>query len=110
MLACNSPHATTFLIDINGMPKWEAKPNRQGSAAGKRRANACAVLLPTGQVLLSGGVIPNPQPTVPVNEPELYTPDINWNKGEFTGPGSWATINEPATIARGLSLRRTSTA
>jgi hypothetical protein len=102
VLACNSPHSTSFLIDIDTSPKWEATPTRQGSAAGKQRADACAVLLPTGQVLVSGGTIPkNPPPSVPVKEPELYTPDINWAIGEFAGPGSWETIEEPAAVARG---------
>lgn len=107
VLATGSAHPTSFLIDVNVTPTWQATPNRQGSAAGKQRANACAVLLPTGQVLLSGGTVqipqdpPPPPPSIPVKEPELYTPDIDWSTGEFTGPGSWTTINEPATIARG---------
>jgi hypothetical protein len=101
VLAMNSPHSTSFLIDINAAPTWEARPNRQGSAAGKNRANACAVVLPTGQVLLSGGAIPNNPLPLPVREPELYTPDIDWSTGAFTGPGSWETINESATTPRG---------
>jgi galactose oxidase-like protein len=99
VLAMSSPHTTTFLIDINATPTWQAAPTRQGSAAGKARDDACAVLLPTGQVLLSGGTIPG-NPATPVFEPELYTPDVDWNTGAFTGPGSWATVNEPATVAR----------
>jgi hypothetical protein len=101
VLAMNSPHPTSFLIDVDATPTWQAAPIRQGSAAGKERANACAVLLPTGQVLLSGGTIPQGPPSIPVKEPELYTPDIDWNTGQFTGPGSWTTIVEPATIPRG---------
>jgi hypothetical protein len=101
MLAMNSPDPTSFLIDVDATPTWQAAPMRQGSAAGKQRNNACAVLLPTGQVLLSGGTIPQGPPSIPVKEPELYTPDIDWNTGQFTGPGSWTTIVEPATIPRG---------
>ena len=106
VLACNSPDPTSFLIDIDDAPKWQAAPSRQGSAAGKRRNHACAVLLPTGQVPLTGGgsggmVSQIGGPFVPVMEPELYTPDIDWSTRTFTGPGSWATINESANVARG---------
>lgn len=100
VLATNSAHTTSFLIDVDvATPSWQAAPSRQGSAAGKRREDACAVLLPTGQVLVTGGTIPG-MPAIPVNEPELYTPDIDWNTGLFTGSGSWVTINEPSMIAR----------
>ena len=37
----------------------------------------------------------------PVVWSELYTPDIDWSTRTFTGPGSWATINESANVARG---------
>ena len=40
VLACNSPDPTSFLIDIDDAPKWQAAPSRQGSAAGKRRNRA----------------------------------------------------------------------
>jgi hypothetical protein len=108
VLATNSPHPTSFLIEINANPAWQAAPPRQGTAAGLLRSNACAVVLPTGQVLVVGGTRPNPnkvQPTDPDAlgdlEPELYTPDIDWTTGDFTGPGSWATVNEAAAITRG---------
>ena len=108
VLATNSPHATSFLVDINATPAWLAAPTRQGSAAGTVRANACAVLLPTGQVLVTGGTKPNPNKmvstdpdSVGVLEPELYTPDIDWSTGDFTGLGNWRTVNEPATVPRG---------
>lgn len=106
VLATNSADATSFLIDVDAAPIWQAAPNRQGSAAGKRRDNACAVLLPTGQVVVIGGTFsipmtpPTPPTVIPVNEPELYTPDIDWNTGQFSGPGSWMTINEPSMVPR----------
>jgi hypothetical protein len=99
ILATNSAHATSFLIEISASPTWVATPARQGSAAGKARNDACAVLLPTGQVLLTGGTQPG-NPATPVLEPELYTPAIDWATGAFTGDGQWTTVNESAGVAR----------
>ncbi len=111
VVVCNSPDPTAFRIDIdesqNPAPntnKWVGTVGRQGSAAGKRRNHCCAVLLPTGQVFLSGGVTPSGQenvPNTPVLEPELYTPGMNWTTGAFSENEEWATIEEPATVGRG---------
>ena len=101
VLAMSSPHQTSFLIEINALPAWRAAPARQGAAAGKARYDACAVLLPTGQVLLTGGTEPvSPTSANPIREPELYTPAIDWATGAFTGDGQWTTLNEPAGVAR----------
>ena len=93
VLACNSPDNTAFRIDLNYQPgneanvtlQWAATSARQGSAAGKERRHGCAILLPTGQVLLcSGSNHKSGDPGVPVREPELYTPGLNWTTGEFS--------------------------
>lgn len=99
ILATNSAHPTSFIIEINAAPAWAAAPARQGLAAGKARRDACLVLLPTAQVLLTGGTQPG-APATPVLEPELYTPAVDWATGAFTGDGQWETINEPASLAR----------
>ena len=109
VLATNSPHPTSFLVDIDAAPVWQAAPNRQGSNSGLVRWNACAVLLPTAQVLVSGGTRPNLDPTRTATqptelgafEPELYTPAVDWTTGAFTGPGSWETLADPASVIRG---------
>ncbi len=103
ILACNSAHATAFRIDVDDSPKWVKTTNRTGAAAGKERSHACAVLLPTGQVFLSGGVTIVEQtpdeddpaiPNIPVLESEIYNP------GDFAGPESWTTV-ESADVGRG---------
>jgi hypothetical protein len=80
-------------------PQWAQAGTRQGAAAGRVRENLVAVLLPTGQVFLSGGD-ETVNPEAPVLEPEIYTPDIDWSTNTYgTGPGSWES-KEPAAIPR----------
>jgi Galactose oxidase-like, Early set domain len=108
ILACNSQNA--FRIDVNDSPVWVPTSVRQGSVVGNVRFNACAVLLPTGQVFISGGVIPSGQedvPSTPVKVPEIYTPGINWSTGEFSETENWQTpkisgsIEDAANVSRG---------
>jgi hypothetical protein len=81
-------------------PAWIDAGTRQGSAAGKERNYACPVYLPTGQILVSGG-INGGQDSAAVKEPEIYTPDINWNTRAYSaGAGSWQTVEQPAQTAR----------
>lgn len=103
VLACNSPNNTAFRIEVNDNPKWVPTTARTGAAAGKQRDNACAVLLPTGQVFISGGITPVAQtpdpddaelPNIPILAPEIYDP------GDFTGQESWTT-GEAAKVGRG---------
>lgn len=104
ILACNSGDNTAFYIDIDSSPSWQTTDDRTGSAAGRRRDNACATLLPTGQVLVTGGWPGNAgadDPAEAVREPELYTPGINWAAGDFSNDDEWETIEEPAPNRRG---------
>jgi hypothetical protein len=106
VLACNSAHATAFYIDVDASPSWEPTAVRTGDAAGLRRDNACATLLPTGQVLVTGGWRGNhsaDNPDEAVLLPELYTPGINWQQGNFsnTDEEEWTTIDQPAPNRRG---------
>ena len=87
MLACNSADPTAFRIDVDGIPDVGADVARTGSAAGRYRENACATLLPTGQVLVTGGWPEGSgadDPTRRPVEPELYTPGIYWDAGDFS--------------------------
>jgi hypothetical protein len=106
VLACNSDDPTAFFIDVDDTPKWEKTKERTGTAAGRRRTHACATLLPTGQVLVTGGWHPDAganDPDEATLEPELYTPGINWTNGDFsdTANEEWITIDEPAPSRRG---------
>ena len=105
VLICNGEQP--FRIDPqDGSPQWTPTSARTGAAAGRVREHACAVLLPTGRVVLSGGVTPPPPgspegtPVTPVLDAELYDPGIDWATGAFSGTDSWQTV-EAATIQRG---------
>jgi hypothetical protein len=82
-------------------PTWVAVP-RSGSAAGRGRTHASATILPTGDVLLTGGADPaNDQSGVMT--PELYSLPTDHAVGTPSysgGPGHWSTVNEPATVLR----------
>ncbi|HEU5280296.1 MAG TPA: galactose oxidase-like domain-containing protein [Gaiellaceae bacterium] len=106
VLACNSPDPTAFRIDVDDSPSWTPTVARTGTAAGLRRDHGCATLLPTGQVLVTGGWVGDAgadDPTVAVTKPELYTPGIDWANGDFasTGDEDWETIEDPAPNRRG---------
>ena len=96
-------------------PQWQKAGDRHGSAAGKERFHTCAVILPTGQMLMTGGVL-NPEthnPDVGVNEPEIYAPAIDWGAHTDIAAGvyrdvadpndrsdRWDTIEEPSPVVR----------
>ena len=83
---------------------FSATGARQGSAAGKVRNHGCAVILPTGNILVTGGVSYLPHPTEPnasfargVYETEIY------DSGAFGGPEGWSTLaaGEETAVLRG---------
>ena len=81
-----------------GTPSWSATAARAGAAAGRDRQYSNAVLLPTGEVCVVGGV-EDVKPENPVLEAEIYSPGINWSTGTYSSPDSWAT-RQAATHAR----------
>ena len=106
ILATNSGNDTAYRIDVDDTPTWQKTTPRNGSAAGRARDNGCATLLPTGQVLVTGGWPGNAgadDNSVATLEPELYTPGIDWANGDFsnTNDEEWETIEEPAPNRRG---------
>jgi hypothetical protein len=93
------------------MPAWQTAGIRHGSAAGKERIHGCALLLPTGQVLMTGGVR-DPRGNqdvadVGVDQPEIYTPAIDWASDTYRdvlnprdASDRWDTIEEPSPVIR----------
>ncbi len=100
-------------INMAGVSVWESAGDRDtwsdpgtgGPAASPIRLHANSVILPTGEIFVTGGVgAANdefPQGTS-IRRPEVYTPPINWTTGKYTGgTGSWQTLPEAATVVRG---------
>lgn len=93
---------TSQMIDLWATsPAWVTVP-RSGGTAGQGRTHACATILPTGDVLMTGGANPGNDQAA-VLAPELYATPISHGVGTpayAAGPGNWNTINDPATVLR----------
>lgn len=70
-------------------PAWAATAGRAASIAARDREYANAVLLPTGEVCVVGGVhVVDPED--PVLETEIYSPGINWTTGAYSNADAWS--------------------
>ena len=101
LMACYQPK----IIDLGeANPAWQNTVAR-ALAGEPRRQYANGVILPTGQVLICGGVS-NVDADTGVMEPEIYEPGIDWANGWYSpsgGPGpqpSWSAPADPATVVR----------
>jgi hypothetical protein len=74
-------------IDVDAAsPDWTNTGARVALVAGRNRRFCNMVLLPTGQVCVVGGVHVT-DPEDPVDQAEIFTPDINWATNQY-GPGN----------------------
>jgi hypothetical protein len=99
VLLCGGPRSQ--LLDLgNPQAGWQDVP-RHGATENQGRAHGCATLLPTGDVLFTGGALPNTNDQGGVQRPEVYRAPLNRLDGTYApGPGRWETIEEPATVLR----------
>ncbi len=88
------------LLDVgNAGAGWQIVP-RMGTLAGVGRTNSNATLLPTGDVVVTGGANPDNDQTS-VNNPEIYRTPLNRAARTYqAGVGFSETINDPATHLR----------
>lgn len=108
ILVCGGTVARRVNLDATGEAAgWKPVMLRNGSAAGKERRFACAVLLPTGQVLVTGGVLGLPVLETGVMEPEMYSPAIDWGSGTYRDVADpqddsdrFDTVEEPSPVVR----------
>lgn len=92
--------ATAKKIDLSlSSPAWQNTSGRTGAAAGKERRFSCAVLLPTGEVFVSGGINGGSSDGDAVLQGEIYNPGINWATGLYSVADSWATV-DASTVVR----------
>jgi Domain of unknown function (DUF1929) len=80
-------------------PAWQNTAARTGAAAGRQRRFACSVLLPTGDVFVTGGINGGSADANAVLEGEIYSPGIDWNTGQYTAAQTW-TSTDAANIRR----------
>lgn len=114
-LLCGAPDPQRIALDRpdGARPAWGPAGARTIAATGRLRRNCLAVLLPTGQVAVVGGVNgddPGPDDTAHgVRLPELYDPQIDWGGGGGSyvqagtnqdAQGTWDTPNDPAAVTR----------
>ena len=113
LLLCGAPDPQRIALDrADGMrPAWGPAGARTIAAGSRLRRHCLAVMLPTGQVVVVGGVNGddpgNDDSSHGVRLPELYDPQIDWSAGAYvqTGTnqdaqGTWTTENDPATVTR----------
>ncbi|MFJ7682319.1 galactose oxidase-like domain-containing protein [Peribacillus butanolivorans] len=89
-----------FLDLGNAGAGWQTVP-RNGATANLGRGHSNATLLPTGDVLLTGGTVANMNDQTGVMQPEIYSTPLNRATRTYSsGVGQWETINESATVLR----------
>ena len=95
---------STQWVSAGSREQW-SDPGAGGPATSPVRNHANSVILPTGDIVVTGGVgdanATFPQGTSTLR-PEVYTPPINWNTGKYSnGSGTWDTLNEASSVVRG---------
>jgi hypothetical protein len=90
-------------IDLGGTAGWQPTGVRALSGTPVRH-HLCAVILPTGEVFVTGGTATPGDDEVSqagaVRSGELYDPGIDWDSSSYLpGTGEW-TVVEPATVRR----------
>lgn len=80
-------------------PAWTDTVARTGAAAGRQRRFSCSVMLPTGDVFISGGINGGNSDSDAVREGEIYSPGIDWTTGLYTATESWVST-DAATVTR----------
>jgi hypothetical protein len=98
VLVCGEAQARRIDLSL-GAPIWQNTAARTGAAGGRQRRFACSVMLPTGEVFVTGGIDGGISDGAAVREAEIYSPGIDWNTGQYTAPESWAST-DPASVTR----------
>ncbi len=70
-------------------PSWQAAGSRDAAIEDRDRRFANAILLPTGEVCVVGGVSTT-DPEEPVLETEIYDPGIDWSTASYSNTQSWS--------------------
>jgi hypothetical protein len=104
VLVCGDTNAR--VIDLSqASPSWTNTNARQGAAAGRQRRFSCVVILPTGDVFVSGGINGGSDDANAVLEGEIYSPGIDWAAGQFSLPDSWQSVEQAQVVEPVASFR-----
>jgi hypothetical protein len=96
---CGGARSQFFDLE-NAGAGWQTVP-RNGATANQGRSHANATLLPTGEILLTGGTLANSNDQTGVVKPEIYRTPLDRTTRTYSGGvGKWETINVPATVMR----------
>ena len=99
VLLCGGARSQFFDFGNQGAG-WQAV-GRDSQMNNVARVHSCATLLPTGDVLLTGGTADGSNDQAAVAKPEIYRTPLNASTASYqAGTGHWETINEPATVLR----------
>jgi hypothetical protein len=90
-------------IDLGGEDGWQSTGLRALPHTPLRH-HLCAVILPTGQIFVTGGTATDGEDDVrqagAVRQGEVYDPGIDWDSSTYlAGTGEWAVV-EQATVRR----------
>ena len=99
--------ATPRWIDTDAAsPQWTNAGARDAAVSTRQRVYSNMVVLPTGQICVTGGVnVVDPEDGL--NQAEIYTPDINWTTNTYgSGGGTWSL--EPGTSPNTRNYHSTS--
>jgi hypothetical protein len=102
VLVCNSEFARRITLSGDS-PAWEQAGSRDWNDSAPERNHGCSVLLPNGQVFLSGGTQyaggeDDQRQANAVRQGELYDPGIDWEAGTYGEPAEpqWTTVEQAA--------------
>jgi Domain of unknown function (DUF1929) len=106
IMICGSTEPRVINLALS-QPRWRLTAPRTGAASGRSRQFLCAVLLPTGEVFVTGGVGVSGQDIDAVFQAEIFSAGIDWNTDTYTwtadntntGTQAWTTV-ETASVPR----------
>ena len=100
VLICNSEHARRITLSGDS-PAWGQAGTRSWDDTPPERNHACSVILPNGQVFISGGTEYSGSDDAErqqnaVREGEIYDPGIDWESGTYGEPSEqqWTTVQQ----------------
>jgi hypothetical protein len=104
-LGMEGTHRITVELDGDESPAWVPTALRDWPGQAPLRRHGCATLLPTGDVVFTGGIdnaggsgLPD---TDAVLEAEVYHPGFNWAAGTLDFANEeWTTVTPGATVPR----------